>query len=284
MDLGRAKQNLATEIALTLSGEDAKDAKDARASGGPGPAEPSAILLMKPRQLPRALITDSRGVTTPRILDYVDLLNSLDSSCVVTELEKDTVRILSLPELPGGALLVDLLERPSGNSYVVTGTVSPATHLFVLDEEGGTTTHEIKLPRICYRANWSEAERSVKTLALALCSPELSGEPTAATELYRWPFSNVYHDFGGILEGVCWPAKNQVDLTPAQIPQRMVAEFAGMPNNAERYTQDLSHNAPVAGYRPFLDLVEKAGGLEHDWLNPCAMNIRDLHQQRRRKS
>ena len=277
MDLERLKRNLRTDIALKLSGENASAA-------GEGRAEPSALLLLKPRQLPRALITDSRGVTTPKILDYVDLLSGLDSSSVVAELEREPVRTVELPELPAGALLVDLIERPSGNSYVVTGTINPETHLFVLDEDGQTSTHELNLPRICYRAHWHERERHVTTLALALCSPALTGEPTASTELYRWPFSNVYHDFRGTLEGVCWPSKTTIALTLAEVPDAMIRQFVGLPNNAARYTVDLSHNAPVTGYRPFLELVEKRGGLEHEWLNPCAMTVKDLHDQRRRES
>jgi hypothetical protein len=48
--------------------------------------------------------------------------------------------------------------------------------------------------------------------------------------------------------------------------------------------RDLSRNAPVAGYREFLDAIEKGGGLRHEWLEPCAMTIEDLHEQRRRES
>lgn len=216
MDLEKLKRNLRTDIALTLSGEGATGAGDGR-------IEPSALLLMKPRELPRALITDSRGVTTPKVLDYVDLISTLDSSSVVTELEREPVRTLALPELPDGALLVDLIERPSGNSYVLTGTIQPQAHLFVLDEGDATSTHELNLPRICYRAHWDGRQRNVITLALALCSPALKGEPTAATELYRWPFSNVYHDFGGTLEGVCWPSKKEIELNLAEMPDKMLA-------------------------------------------------------------
>lgn len=270
MDLERLKRGLRTDVS--------------RALGAGGEPEPSVVLLVKPGELPRALVTDSRGVTTPRILDYVDLLTTLDSSSVVTELEKEPVRTLKMPVLPAGAILLDLIERPSGNSYIVTGTASPARHVFVLDEAGSTTTHLIDLPHIAWRAEYNERYRAVTRLSLALCSPDLTDEPGEQTELFRWPFSNVYHHFDGALEGVCWPNKNRIRLDLAEIPEKSVATFAAMPNDADRYARDLCHNAPCAGYKDFLRLVEKRGSIEHDWLNPCAMTIKDLHDQKRRES
>ena len=284
MDLERLKRNLKTEIALTLSG-----GNTSANNGSPDglrtlPRGPSAVLLITPRTLPRALVTDSRGVTTPKILDYVDLVSTLDSSAVVTELQKDPVRTLQLPELPAGAILMDLHERPSGNSYTVTGALPPETHLFVLDESGETSTHEVALSHVIYRAVWDERTSSVSALSLALASPDLAGEPSAGTELYRWPWSNVYHHFGGVLEGVCWPSKSEITLALSEIPEKMVRQFAGLPNNVNRYTQDLSGNAPVAGYRAFLELLERRGRVDHDWLEPATMTVRDLHEQRRRHS
>ena len=284
MESERLKRNLKTEIALALSGESAS-ANDGSPDGlGTLPKGPSAVLLVTPYKLPRALVTDSRGVTTPKVLDYVDLVSTLDSSAVVTELEKDPVRTLPLPELPAGAILMDLHERPSGNSYTVTGALRPETHLFVLDNEGEISTHEVNLPYVIYRAVWDERTSSVSALSLALGSPDLAGEPGADTELYRWPWSNVYHHFGGVLEGVCWPSKSQITLALSEIPEKMVRQFAGLPNNVNRYTGDLSGNAPVAGYRAFLELLERKGRVDHDWLEPANMTVRDLHEQQRRKS
>lgn len=196
------------------------------------------------------------------------------------------MRRLKIPDLPKGALLLDVVERPSGASYVVTGTCAPSEHLMIVEKDGESTTHELNLPAIAYRAVWDSRIRALTALSLALCSPELSAAslPTAGTELYRWPFSNVYHHFGGVLEGVCWPTMAQINLDLSQIPEKAVSAFVAVPNDAGRYTQDLSHNAPCAGYRPFLDLVEREGGIRHEWLNPCAMSLKDLHEQRRRKS
>ncbi|MDP9477493.1 MAG: hypothetical protein M3R38_17715 [Actinomycetota bacterium] len=282
MDAGKLKRGLRTEIELALSGEGASGEE----------VEPSVVLLIKPRRLPRALVTDSRGVITPKVVDYVDLLMSLDRSAVVTELEKEPVRTLKIPDLPKGAVLLDVVERPSGSSYVVSGAVPSGEHLFVVEGGKKTTTHEVSLPAIAYRAVWDSRTRGLSALSLALCSPDLSGEPNAGTELFRWPFSNTYSAFTfnidgvnrEVLEGVCWPTMRTLAMDLAEVPEKAVLGFVAVPNNADGYTRDLSRNAPVAGYRPFLEKIEERGGILHDWLEPCAMTLKDLHEQRRRKS
>lgn len=283
MDAGRLKRGLRTEIELALSGEGTTSNE----------AEPSVVLLIKPRRLPRALVTDSRGVVTAKAVDYVDLLAALDRSAVVTELEKEPVRTLKIPDLPRGAVLLDVVERPSGASYVVSGFTPPSEHLVVVEGGKKTTTHEIKLPAIAYRAVWDSRTRHISALSLALCSPDLAGEPNAGTELFRWPLSNVYSSFGfvldggapiDVLEGVCWPTMRSLKMDLAEVPEKAVLGFVAVPNNADGYTRDLSRNAPVAGYRPFLEKIEERGGILHDWLEPCAMTLKDLHEQRRRKS
>jgi hypothetical protein len=282
MDAGKLKRGLRTEIEFALSGEGAS---------GEG-VEPSVVLLIKPRRLPRALVTDSRGVITPKVVDYVDLLMSLDRSAVVTELEKEPVRTLKIPDLPKGAVLLDVVERPSGSSYVVSGAVPSGEHLFVVEGGKKTTTHEVRLPAIAYRAVWDSRTSRLSALSLALCSPDLSGEPNADTELFRWPFSNTYSAFTfnidgvnrEVLEGVCWPTMRLLEMDLAEVPEKAVEGFVAVPNNADGYTRDLSRNAPVAGYRPFLQKIEERGGVLHDWLEPCAMTLKDLHEQRRRKS
>lgn len=280
MESANLKRGLRTEIELALSGE-------ASPEGEAG--EPSAVVLFKPRQLPRALITDARGVATPKVLDYVELLSTLEHSAVVSELAREPVQTHKLPPLPAGALLLDYVERPSGPSYVVSGATPASERLFVLEEDGETTTHLLKLPPIAYRAIYDSRSRTLSALSLALCPPGLANsgaiaEPHAGTELYRWPFSNVYHNFGGALEGVCWPTMRSINLELSEIPEKAVAGFCEVPNDASHYARDLSPNAPVAGYRRFLEIIEKGDGISHDWLEPCAMTIKDLHEQRRRSS
>ena len=287
MDTERLKRGLRTEIEHALSGAASGESANAESLGATG--DPSGVvLLMRPRRLPRALVTDARGVTTPKVLDYVELLSTLDGSATVTELAREPVRTHKVPALPTGALLLDVVERPSGASYIVSGATPAREHLFIVEEDKKSTTHLINLPPIAYRAIWDSRSRSLTNLSLALFPPGLGSgpeqAPDAQTELCRWPFSNVYDHFGGALEGVCWPALPSIEMELSEIAEKAVAAFCEAPNDAGHYARDLSRNAPVAGYREFLDAIEKGGGLRHEWLEPCAMTIEDLHEQRRRES
>ena len=253
------------------------------------PEAPSVVITITAGELPRALLTDARGVTTPHVMDYVDLLSCLDESVTIKALETDPVRVVHHPPLPAGALLLDTLERRGGCSYVVTGVCEPAIHPFALEaptqagsNDGSVSTHLIALPWVCYRAEWNREDRGVTRLSLALCSPELAGRPSRDTPLYRYPFSNCYTKFQGVLEGVCWPAKHDIDVGLDEIPERIVDAFFALPNNPLRYTRDLSSNAPAQDYRRFLEIAEREGALLHDWLEPAAMTVEDLHLQRRR--
>ncbi|MEW6635352.1 MAG: hypothetical protein AB1425_00900 [Actinomycetota bacterium] len=267
VDTAALKRGLRTEIERSLAGE----------------AGASVVLLLREGSLPMAAITDAHGTVHKKVLSFVDLLAALDGSSVVDQLEKEATRTLSVPPLPPHTLLLALLERPSGFTYVLTGFVRPRVHLFVLEHAGHTTTHELPLPHLVWRAVWEERTRSLSSLSLALCSPHLDGgEPTAATRLYRWPFSNVYDRFGGAMQGVCWPTMRQLTLDLPEIPERAVLGFVGIPNNADLYGRGLSHNAPHSGYREFLEAIEERGGIDHDWLIPADLTVRQLHEQRRR--
>jgi hypothetical protein len=260
------------------------EAETARA----GHAGEAVILVLRPDRLPRALVTGDDGVVRPRVISYVDLLATLDRSTTVDLLSQEPTRRLPLPPLPSGTVLVDALERPSGNAYVLTGTVSEGEHLFALTRDGETTTFMLSLPKICYRVVWSERTRTASEFSLALCSPALTGEhradPTADTPLYRWPWSNVYDIFGGVKEGVCWYQKGQVVTDLATVPERLVRAFVAIPNEADRYAGDLTHNAPVGSYESFLEAIEEGGGIPHEWLKPCDLTIRELHEQHGRSN
>ncbi|MGB3633530.1 MAG: hypothetical protein WA982_05785 [Rubrobacteraceae bacterium] len=244
-----------------------------------GHAGEAVVLVLRPDKLPRALVTGDDGVVRTRVISYVDLLATLDRSTTVDLLSQEPTRRLPLPPLPSGTVLVDALERPSGNAYVLTGTIPTGEHLFALTRGGETTTFMLRLPKICYRVVWSERTRAASEFSLALCSPALTGEPTADTPLFRWPFSNVYDHFGGIKEGVCWYQYKQVETDLAAVPERLVRSFVAIPNEADRYAGDLTHNAPVGSYESFLEAVEEGGGIPHEWLVPCNSTIRELHEQ-----
>src|SRR5215210_2842054 len=109
MENANLKLGLKTLVEFALSG--GGGSPDAWSRGGP--AEPSVLLLIRQGRMPAALVTDARGVSTPKTLDYVDLLTALDRSAVVTELEKDPVREHEIPDLPAGALLLAMTEQPS---------------------------------------------------------------------------------------------------------------------------------------------------------------------------
>lgn len=243
----------------------------------------SVVLLLRPDALPRALVTGPDGVVRPRVISYVDLVATLDRSCAVDLLSQEPTRRLSLPPLPAGTVLVDALERPSGNSYVLTGTVPEGEHLFALTRGGETTTFVLSLPKICYRVVWNEASRTTSEFSLALCSPALTGEPTAETHLYRWPFSNVYGHFGGVREGVCWYQRGQVITDLRQVPERLVRAFVAIPNDADRYAGDLTHHAPCGTYETFLQAIEEGGEIPHEWLEPCGLTVEELHEHKSRK-
>lgn len=273
-NMSSLKQNLATEVELALAGETAR----------------SVVLLLREDRLPMAAITDGRGVVSKKVLSYVDLLSTLDRSSVVEQLEQEASRTYKLPELPRNTMFLDLVERPSGNTVLITGWMGSSAHLFVLEERGftegggqGSSTYEAPLPHLIWRAAWEEGPRRLASLSLALCSPTLEdgGGPNASTPLYRWPFSNVYGDFGGALHGVCWPTMSRMQLDLAEIPAKAVRGFVSIPNNADLYGRGHSHNAPHSDYREFLEAIEQKGGIDHDWLIPADLTVKQLHEQNR---
>jgi hypothetical protein len=295
MARGDPRRGLATEIELALSG--------GVSSAGESPAHgtrPSVVWIMTQGELPRALVTDARGVVTPKVLDFVDLLTALDGSCTVKELEREPPeRRIPLPALPRGALFVDLVERNSGSSYAVTGAVPPATHPFVAqggfgEGEGGlTTTHDVPLPHVVYRAVWREPARvgekgSLDDLCVALCSPDLEGPASADTQVFRWPYAHAYDassDGPGAYYGrVCWGVGG-VRCGFSEIPERAVGAFVSAPNDAgPGHAGQLSPYAPTTDLRGFLRACEDNGGLSHDWLEPFGMTLEDFHHQQRRES
>lgn len=187
-----------------------------------GETNSSVALLLKPDRLPRAVVTDSRGVVHSRVISYVDLLATLDAATTIGALTQDATRHVPLHTPPDGTLLMDLIQRASSNSYLLSGYVPSEEYLITLEQttpgqsEKETTTYDVSLPPIVYRALWDEVSGSCSELSIGVLSPELEGKPSATTEVFRWPFSNVYTSFGGVLEGVCWPAKGSIRTPPGE--------------------------------------------------------------------
>lgn len=260
-------------------------------SAAAGEVPCSAMLLLRDDALPRVLVTDEKGIVHSRVISYVDLLSTLEESVTVEQLAKEPVHAISLPPLPTGTILADVIERASSNSYVVTGVLPASEHLITLREShylgGGddpeVETHALNLPPIVYRALYQETRHAVTELSVALLSPEHAEDPGPDTEIYRYPFSNVYTDFQGVKQGVCWYQKDAIEADLAEIPEKLVRRFVSVPNNPLSYSRDLTHASPHTGYSKLLAAIEDLGGIPHEWLVPAGMTIRDLHEQSDRK-
>ena len=112
--------------------------------------------------------------------------------------------------------------------------------------------------------------------------PYAPAERQLKTPLYRYPFSNVYGEWGGVLEACCWPTIEKQEMSLAELPDKAVHVFLAIPNNADLYGAGTSHNAPHRDYRALLDAAESSG-IERDWLIPARLDVSGLHHQERKK-
>lgn len=282
-DTRRLKKGLAVEI------ESRRNGVDGSYKSGTGEAEPSVILMLTPGSPPRVALSDASGVVAEKVVSYVDLLGTIEDSALIRQLDTDATRVTPLPELPPGTILADVIERPSGNRFVFTGALEPRKHLFTLTRGEEITTYDLKLPHVIWRILWDQQTRQIRAFSLALASPEHKGPVTPETELYRWVWSNVYDTFryyhyegDGVLEGVCWYTVSQLTLEPREIVEKAVLGFIATPNDALNYSRDLAGRTPCATYEETLQAIESAGGVPEDWLQPCSMNVQNLHDQVRR--
>lgn len=272
---------------------------------------PSVLWILRQGELPRALLTDARGVTTPKVVDFVDLLSALDDSVAIKELEREPPeRRLPLPALPEGALFADVIERVSGPSYVVTGVMAAREHPLVAegghaeDDRGRVTTHDVFMPPIVYRAVWrphdqwddaespgeargksretprEQPEGSLGGLSIGVLSPDHSGPPGPDSQVFRYPLPHA----GGRNGRVCW-SLGGVRCALREVPEKAVSTFISAPTDAgPGHARQVSAAAPVPDLRGFLEACEAAGGLSHDWLEPFDATVEDFHQQKRSDS
>jgi hypothetical protein len=249
---------------------------------GEGP--PSVVLLVRPDRLPRAVVTDARGVAHHRVISPPDLLALLDRSATLDAIrEGPETRTHRLPPLPAGTVLADVVEDGNLRSVVVTGVVPAGAHLFSLKSGGERSTHLIPLPRLCYRTHYDCATKTSRAFSLAVLAPEAGPpeDPKADSPLFRYPFSNVYPTFNGTMEGVCWYARSNVVHELADAPAALVRTFLAIENDADRFNGDLTHNAPYGGYRTFLEALEERGEFPPEWLVPARLTVAELHAQKR---
>lgn len=289
LEQGVDTEDLATEIKYAADGH----------------SPDTVVLLVRVHRLPIAYITSPTGVVQTKVISYPELLAALDESTVVAALNGDEHRTTRMPPLPPNALMVDLHESPTGNSYTITGYMDPDTYLFCLEtrEEGETktSTYEIELPYLVYSVHYDQRKQAVDDFSLTLCAPELPEPsetetraaaglatdegppraPDAATPLYKYPFSNVYDVYGQALEGVCWPTMNTITTSLADVPANIVRAFLELPNtNQDLFGRGLSHNAPYSRYDELLAHIESEG-LAEEYLIPTGASVRGLHEQRR---
>ena len=287
---------------------------------GRGECPESVVVLLTDDRLPMVQITNSDGMVANKVISYPELLGALEDSSIVESLKNENRRITKLPELPGGLLLADVIDEPAKRSYLLTGYLPPDTYLFCLEShrQSTTLTYEIPLPHLVYSAIFDESHGRVEKLSLTLCSPErgyppikdVAGEreqtnspdgpgaglisdegprqspantwqrPALDTPVYRYPFSNVYQSYMGVLEGVCWPTLGSVKTTLAGIPTEVVRTFLEMPNNTDLYGRGFSHNGPQRDYTELLEYIEEHG-LPEEYLIPAGMTVQGLHDQQR---
>ena len=251
---------------------------------GEEPVE-EVTLTLTPAGVPTVKIKRG-GVEIPKTCSLVDLLGFLDESTVVEALKLPPYRTSDTPPLPPRALLLSTIDFPDDVHHVVTGWIPPALHPFVLrDNRGETSTHSVPMPVIVYRAHLGAKDRKLRSLSLTLAPDFPEDGPVERrlqTTLYRYPFSNVYEKYGGVLEAACWPTIGNQEITLAEIPEKGVHTFLSIPNNADLYGVGTTHNAPYRGYRELLGAVERRG-LDSKWLIPARMDVGGLHNQKRKK-
>lgn len=221
------------------------------------------VLRLTPTKLPQ-LELKSNGLTRYKTVGWHQLLKMLDRSIVVEQLERPPVHKVAIPQLPERVLFVDTEETISDLSVVMTGWTPGVEYPFVFRER----TYLVQLPVIVYRVRWSNSTKTITGLSLAVSADTTI---TAESTLFRWPFSNVYHD-----GRVCWSA--QVSCELQEVVERGVFGFLQTPNNTHLYGLGVSHNAPYRGYDEFLRAVQENQGVLKDWLIPIGKTVSEFHQ------
>lgn len=151
-DLSLLGSGLKTEIEQALAGEHRQ----------------SIVLLIRDDRLPMVRMTDEKGVVTNKVASLADVLAALDGATTISQLRQDATRRTDLPTLPPNTLLVSMAEQPEGRSFTVTGYVEPETYVFLIDENGVSSTFDIPLPHLVYRAVYDERRSALSALSLAV--------------------------------------------------------------------------------------------------------------------
>ena len=258
---------------------------EAADEAGHDPTDFQGVALVVPASgMPRAKVLNA-GVEVPKTVSLLQLLRLLDRSTLLEALTLPPHRTSDAPPLPRRTMLLSTIDFPEHVEHVVTAWMPPASYLFALQDEDATTTHKVPMPAIVYRAHLRAGDGRLKSLSLTL-APELRPEDPPnvklRTPLYRYPFSNVYGEYAGVLEAACWPTIEKEEMALADLPKKAVHAFLSIPNTAHLYGAGTSHNAPHHDYRALVEDVE-ADGLNPDWLIPARLDVAGLHHQQRKE-
>ena len=287
----RRVRRLEKDLTVRLEDEGAGRAAGAGLEQEEGYEARDAVVVAELRRgaLPVVRLRNEGGVLVTKTVSFVALLSLLDRSSVVDALDDDAERRTALPPLPAGALLVDAVERPRASSVVLTGYLEPASRPIVLRRGGAapSVTAVVPLPSLVYRAEWSRRDQTLRTLAIAVCFPDLTGPPGPATQLFRFPLSNVYsrHSWSGGGPGaVCWPSMGSIGpMELDELPERaLIRGFLSVPNNADLFGRGVSHNGPHTDYAAFLEDLDGRETFPPDWLIPAGLTVRNFHDAQTR--
>ena len=237
-------------------------------ASGPGDAPERIALYLEPGKLPALEITDSAGVKRYRTVGLADLLKMLDKSAVLEALKQEKIRRTDIPELPPRTVFAGKAEAPGWTVYRVAGWMPPREHVIVWQDRSYT----VPLPALAYSADWSEHDRSLARLYVAVAAPGVE-EIHADTPLFRWPYANVYgHTHGS----VCWYTMHEITLELRDVARLGVEGFLSVEDNGDLFGIGRSHNSEHTDYSEFLAAVER-DGLTEEWLIPHGLTLAGWH-------
>ncbi|SHK96631.1 E2 family protein D [Alicyclobacillus tolerans] len=226
------------------------------------------ILKLSPKRYPVLEIIEN-GIHHYKTVGYHELLNILDRSIVVEQLKKPDVSIVSSPPLPERSLLVDTLQTQHWLRCIVTAWLPRMEYPLIFGEK----TFLIPFPALVYQVTYEitgKESRKIHHLRLAVSTDDIV---THQSQLYRYPFSNVYPS-----GQVCWNGlPSRVGELHQMAPQSVFA-FLATPNNHDLYGVGRSHNAPHTEYEDFLSAVVQEG-VRPEWLIPMNMDVQTFHQK-----
>ena len=198
-------------------------------AAGAGQAGEATVLVLRDDRLPRALVTGEDGVVRPpRDLvcgpaRHTGSVHHRGSSLPGTHPAAPSPASAARHG-PGGRAGAALRQRLRPHRHGPGGRAPLRTNSWRGDHHVHAPATKDLLP--------GSVERTHTHRIRVLAGPVLAGpygRATADTPLFRWPFSNVYGQFGGVREGACWYQRGQVETGPCGRPRPPRSGFRGDP-------------------------------------------------------